>query len=92
MAEITEIEIVVALRNCKFLPGSFDKKFSKNVDVNNISIIQQWWIHKLGYKYRKQIKNERIQSACEKFLEENPNPPLNPKFKNIKAFSTDESN
>lgn len=71
----TEIKIIRLLSACRFLPGSFDKKFSKQIDIHNISPLQKWWIYKLGYKYRKQIKNDALGFICKNYIDSNDKPP-----------------
>lgn len=73
-ATFTEIQIINRLKNCTFLPGSFDKKFPRNLDVNNISPLQQWWIYFLGYKYRKQIGNDILETICKFHIDNNDKP------------------
>lgn len=74
IATSTELQILVALQACSFLPGSFDKKFPGNVDVLNVSPLQQWWIYKLGYKYRKQIGNPALAVICKQFIDSHDQP------------------
>lgn len=78
-ATATEINILNKLQGCRFLPGSFDKKFPRNVNPEDISPLQQWWIYKLGYKYRKQIKSDSMALVCKTFLAANPEQPLSRK-------------
>ena len=73
-ASETEIQILQALLGCRYLPGSFDKKFPRQIDVNNISPRQQYWIYRLGYKYRKQIRNDAIETICRMYLNSTPEP------------------
>lgn len=73
-ATSTELQILNRLQGCRFLPGSFDKKFSRNVDPLNISPLQQWWIYKLGYKYRKQIKSDPLAFICKTFIDSHAQP------------------
>lgn len=74
IATKTETQIIQKLRNCSFQPGSFDKKFPREVDENNISPLQRWWIYKLGYKYRKQIGNDALEVICKNYIATNPEP------------------
>lgn len=74
IATSTELQILDKLKACSCLPGSFDKKFPHNVDVLNVSPLQQWWIYKLGYKYRKQIKNDALAFICKTFIDSYPQP------------------
>lgn len=71
----TEIKILRRLSRCRFLPGSFDKKFPKQVDLKNVSPLQKWWIYKLGYKYRKQIGNDALAFICKNYIDSNQKPP-----------------
>lgn len=73
-ATSTELDILNRLQGCRFLPGSFDKKFPRNIDTLNVSPLQQWWIYKLGYKYRKQIKNDALEFICKTFIDSHPEP------------------
>jgi hypothetical protein len=73
-ANNTEIEIINSLLLCRFQPGPFDEKLPKQIDVKNISPLQRWWIYKLGYKYRKQIKNDILMIICKNYIENNNMP------------------
>ncbi len=73
-ASDTEIEILKKLAGCSYLPGSFDKKFPREIDVKNISPLQKYWIYKLGYKYRKQIKNDIMETICKNYIDSNTIP------------------
>lgn len=70
----TEIWIVNNLRQCSFLPGSFDKKLSWQIDLQNISPLQQYYIYKLGYKYRKQIGNDALTTICKNYIDSHQEP------------------
>lgn len=70
----TEIKILKRLSRCRFLPGSFDKKFSRDINTQNISPLQKWWIYKLGYKYRKQIGNDALAFICKNYIDSNEKP------------------
>lgn len=70
----TEIQILNCLLECSFQPGSFDKKFPKDIDVTNISPLQKYWIYKLGYKYRKQIGNDTMETICKNYIDSTPEP------------------
>src|SRR5688572_30734236 len=74
--EATTIEkrILQALSGCRYHPGSFDKKFPRQIDVTNVSPLQKWWIYKLGFKYRKQIGQDWITKVCEEYLAANEKP------------------
>lgn len=74
IATKTELDILNALKACSFLPGSFDKKFPSNIDVLNVSPLQQWWIYKLGYKYRKQIGNDALAFICKTYIDSHEKP------------------
>lgn len=74
-ATITKIQILNRLLRCRYLPGSFDKKFPKQVNIKNISPLQKWWIYKLGYKYRKQIRNDALVFICKNYIDANEAPP-----------------
>lgn len=74
IASDKEIKILNRLKNCRYLPGSFDKKFPTQIDMNNISPRQKYFIYKLGYKYRKQINDKVIELVCKNFLENNSEP------------------
>lgn len=77
-ANSDELIILAALSNCRFMPGSFDKKFGKGLDPDNISPLQRYYIYKLGYKYRKQIykmvRTKSIENTCANFLATNRQP------------------
>lgn len=70
----TEIQILNKLLGCRYLPGTFDKKFPRDIDVKNISPLQKWWIYKLGYKYRKQIGNYALAFICKNYIDANEQP------------------
>ena len=70
----TEKQIIECLKNCSYLPGSFDKKFPNKIDVDNISPRQKYYIYFLGYKYRKQIGNDILTTICELFIDSNKPP------------------
>ena len=70
----TELSIINRLKSCRYQPGSFDKKFPNQLDVNNISPKQKYWIYKLGFKYRKQIGNDALATICENYLSCNSEP------------------
>lgn len=73
-ATTTEIQILRGLARCRFLAGSFPKKFSRDVDIKNISPLQKWWIYKLGYMYRKQIGNDALEFICKNYIDSNEQP------------------
>lgn len=73
-ANNTEVQILKVLKRCSFLPGSFDKKFAREIDILNISPLQKWWIYRLGYKYRKQINNDILLAICENYIKTNSRP------------------
>lgn len=70
----TEIQILNCLLQCSFQPGSFDKKFPKDINPLNISPLQKYWIHKLGYKYRKQIGSDILEAICKNYIDSTPEP------------------
>ena len=70
----TERVIINALKSCRYQPGIFDKKFPSQIDVNNISPRQQYFIYKLGYKYRKQIGSAKLESICKNYITRNKEP------------------
>ncbi len=70
----TEIQIIKALSQCSYLPGTFDKSFPRQIDPQDISPLQQYWIYKLGYKYRKQINNFNLLTICKDFLDTHTQP------------------
>lgn len=70
----TEKQIINALLKCRCQPGSFDKKFPQQVDVDNISPRQLYFIYKLGYKYRKQIGNDILETICKNYLDNHIEP------------------
>jgi len=52
------------LTKCTFLPGSWDKRFVRDMmskDVNKLTQKQKEWIDKLHHKYRRQISRLRCQ-------------------------------
>lgn len=73
-ASTIEHILIVDLADCRFQAGSFDKKFVRELDVNNISPLQQWWIYYLGFKYRKQIGDPRKERICKLYLDNNQKP------------------
>ena len=58
---MTNIEIVIVnrLQRCRFLPGSFDKRFVNNIAAYNVehelTENQHKYLFSLVYKYRRQI-------------------------------------
>ena len=59
-----QVAICTALGHCRFLPGTFDKRFSSKVagiaelhPDQELTEKQIEWMYKLLYKYRKQIPN-----------------------------------
>jgi hypothetical protein len=70
----TELELLAALRACRFQPGSFDKKLPREIDPNDISPRQRWYLYKLGYKYRKQIGVLVLEAMCLMYITEYPEP------------------
>ena len=70
----TEIKILNRLLSCRYLPGSFDKKFPREIDTTNVSPLQKYWIYKLGYKYRKQIGNDILETICKNYIDSNNEP------------------
>lgn len=53
-------EICIKLGNLRYLPGSWDKKFARNVygkavDGKELTETQKEWIYRLLYKYRGQV-------------------------------------
>jgi hypothetical protein len=56
----TELKIAHALQNCNFLPGSFDKKFSNqlnNWEGRDMTQKGRDKMLEMLYKYRRQIHN-----------------------------------
>ena len=48
-------EIITSLNRCKYFPGSWDKRFVKNIaNATTLTDKQAEWILRLLYKYRKQ--------------------------------------
>ncbi len=72
----TERNILTALGNCSFLPGSFEKKFSRDLDWKDVSPLQQWHLHRLCIRYRKQIGNDILLTVSQNFIACNPEAPL----------------
>ncbi len=72
----TEIQILNALKDCRYLPGSFEKKFSRELDPEHVSPLQQWNLHRLCVKYRKQIGNDILLVLSRSFMARNPKAPL----------------
>lgn len=70
----TEIQIINALLKCCYQPASFDKKFPTQIDINNVSPRQLYFIYKLGYKYRKQIRNDILETICKNYLDSHIEP------------------
>lgn len=68
---ITELsEQISALRKCTFLPGSYDKRFVRdvgscldNMPEKELTERQVTYIKTLYHKYRKQIQNHK--ALCE---------------------------
>lgn len=73
-ATSTELDLLNRLQGCSCLPGSFDKKFPRSIDPTKLSPLQQWWIYKLGYKYRKQIGNDALAFICKTFIDSHDKP------------------
>jgi hypothetical protein len=78
-ATIEEKQLIEKLSACRFLPGSFEKKFVRDLNLDNISALQHWWIYKLGFKYRKQIGDQISEVMCRGFIHANPEPPMSRK-------------
>lgn len=74
IATKTEVQILNRLLQCRYLPGTFDKKFPRQIDIMNVSPLQKWWIYKLGYKYRKQIGNDALEFICKNYIDSNEEP------------------
>ncbi len=72
----TERNILKALANCSFLPGSFENKFPKEIDWKDVSPLQQWHLHRLCIKYRKQIANDIFLPVSQNFITCHPEAPL----------------
>lgn len=70
----TERIIINALGRCRFMAGSFDKKFGRDLNPENISPLQKYYIYKIGYKYRKQIKDRSIEIICANYIANNREP------------------
>ena len=55
------------LSGCTFLPGSWPKKFVRSLfagpENQKITVKQRRWIWKLVHRYRRQIKNKRVEAA-----------------------------
>lgn len=73
-ADRFERQVINALKGCRYLPGSFDKKFARDINPDDISPLQQYYIYKNGYKYRKQIGLLYMESMCEQYLKNNQKP------------------
>lgn len=71
----TELRILKALSNCSFLLGSFDKKMA-NSELTEVSPLQQWNLHRLCVKYRKQINDSALLLYSQNFLRGQPEKPL----------------
>jgi hypothetical protein len=69
-----EIDILEQLRCCRFQPGAFEKKLSRDLDPENVSPLQRWYLYKFGFKYRKQIGSTWLAGICENWLAKNPQP------------------
>ncbi len=55
-----QTEISIKLGNCRFLPGSWDKRFARNVydkavSGKELTENQKEWIYRLLYSYRGQL-------------------------------------
>lgn len=76
MTKVSNAEVVILslLKGCRFLPGSFDKKFVRELDINKASPLQIWTLYKLGYKYRKQLQGATIINYCKTYLDNNSKP------------------
>lgn len=73
---LTRIEMYILehLRCCRFQPGSFEKKLSRDLDPENVSPLQRWYLYKFGFKYRKQIGSSWLAGICENFIANNSKP------------------
>ena len=71
----TEQRILKALNNCSFLPSSYDKKIA-NSGMKDASPLQQWNLHRLCIRYRKQINNNALLLYSQDYMKNNPTAPL----------------
>lgn len=79
---------IAALGKCSFIPGSFEKRFARDVEAQSeegLTLKQYNFAKKLIFKYRKQIFGptantkqgmERAQLTVEAWFPELPNTPL----------------
>lgn len=58
---LDQLEIIIGLHTCKFLPGSWDKRFVNDLYHKKpdppLTDTQNEWLFRLLYKYRKQVPN-----------------------------------
>lgn len=62
-----------ALCKCTYLPGSFEKRFARDMDTLSkspcpeITAKQRTWLWKQVYRYRKQIKDKKLVNLAESY-------------------------
>lgn len=60
-------EAIKALNRCRFMPGSWDKRFVRDMaylsDYAMLTAKQEEWIDRLLYRYRKQLA--RIEAGTQ---------------------------
>lgn len=60
-------EAIKALNRCRFMPGSWDKRFVRDMaylsDYAMLTAKQEEWIDRLLYRYRKQLA--RIEAGAQ---------------------------
>jgi len=68
-----------ALARCRFLPGSREKKFARDIagiDSSKLSPLQIWNLHRLCIRYRKQIGQPHLIMQSNIYMMHNPTPPM----------------
>lgn len=74
---MTDIEraAVAGLWRCTFLPGTWDKRFSRALAKRDaskpLSEKQQEWLWKLVWKYRRQIPEQRVILHAQRQIDPN---------------------
>jgi hypothetical protein len=75
----TELEMTRALVQCRFLPGSREKKFASNLCefTGPVTERQRWYVYYFIYRFRRQISriSPGLISIAQAYLVINPESP-----------------
>jgi len=73
-----DIMAIAALDRCTYLPGSFEKRFARDMaalykqDNPQITGRQRAWLWKQVYRYRRQIKDRELIAMAERITHDLP--------------------